>query len=135
MNVELKRPPNWDDIVRVFPMVASPVNRVIFTWGYTIYNPFGAKIDDSLFAHEAVHSGRQRRGRTVDPLWWWDRYLEDPQFRLTEEIPAHRAEWHKIVETRGRAERRQALAQIAQRLAGPLYGRLLTANQAKELIL
>lgn len=89
MRIVVARPPNYAAIVAVFPAAANP--GVIFTYGDTIFNPTNAHISHELRAHEGIHGTRQTaaRARIED---WWQHYLEDPAFRLGEELPAHQAE-------------------------------------------
>lgn len=116
-------PPNYAAINRAFNVRGK---GVIFTFGSVIYNPSRIEIPPALYAHEAVHSTRQR----PSPESWWTRYIADPEFRLAEEIPAHRAEWR----FHGGAGEWRALEQIARRLASPLYGNLVTVDKAMSLI-
>lgn len=126
MKIEAAWPPMIADIERVFG--ARP-RRTIFCVGSTIFNPDGITVGRELLAHEAVHSARQ--GDSVDA--WWRRYLDDPAFRLAEELPAHRAEYAAYCETHADRNRRaRYLHACVSRLAGPLYGRLLTAAQARR---
>lgn len=124
-------PPNFEAIAAVLPDARKPC--VIFAYGDVIYNPAGNKIPPCLLAHEAVH-GRRQLEMGIET--WWQRYLDDVNFRYTEELLAHRAEFQsaslgvKIKEKRGKI-----LAPIARRLAGPLYGKARTYDQAKRDIL
>lgn len=127
MNIVRDFPPNIDAIKAVFPIRGR---GVIFAYGSTIYNPEGRPVPPHLLAHEAVHGKRQ--GDDIDG--WWEQYLTDPTFRLTEEVAAHVAEYRHIIGIGNRAEKRKALASIAARLAGPLYGRIITLNEAKALL-
>jgi hypothetical protein len=129
--VRRERPPMWDEIVAAFPRAARP--GVIFSWGSTIYYPFPlAPLTGALFAHEAVHGARQQQ---MGIETWWHRYIGDPAFRLEEEIPAHRAEYlAHCHEGARRGPKRAALTAIAKRLASPLYGGLVTLDQAKRLV-
>lgn len=129
MTERRERPPMWDEIVAAFPRAAAP--GIIFSWGSTIYYPFPiAPLTPALYAHEAVHAWRQSR---MGIEAWWRRYINDPAFRLQEEIPAHRAEYHAHAGT-GRAAERAALSVIAKRLASPLYGGLITLDRARRLL-
>lgn len=128
--VHSARPPNYEKVVRVFPK-ASQVGT-IFTYGRAIYCLKGADgLDPSLFAHEQVHSDRQI---AMGVEAWWDRYLVDNQFRFDEELAAHIVEYEHFA-GRGRNERKFYLRQIARRLAGPLYGHMVTVDEAKRMIL
>ena len=128
MRVLLERPPFFAEIDRAFGVAGKPV---IFAWGDTIYNPQSIVITPELEAHEKVHLARQGG----DPLDWWTRYIADPAFRLSEELPAHRAEFAKFCTLqRDRNRRAMALHRAALRLSSPLYGRLVDYREAKALI-
>lgn len=125
------RPPNFDEILRVLPSAMQP--GVLFTYGTTLYAPGLPHIEPWLMAHEEVHSARHAAACDVEA--WWRRYLVDKTFRFEEELPAHREEWRVIRElVPSRAERRFHLKFVAQRLAGPLYGNIVTLDKARRLI-
>lgn len=135
MRILKERPPNYAAIVTAFPVIARR-RGIIFCYGDVIHNPDGITVTPALHAHEAAHAERQR-GLFPDagPDGWWTAYLHDPKFRLEEEIIAHRAEWkHFQSDDHSRNERRAYLAQLASRLASPLYGGLVTSEQAKRII-
>lgn len=129
MNVVNSTPPNFAEILAVFPNASDP--GVIFTYGDTIFNPSGTELSSALRAHEGVHCGRQ--GSDIDG--WWARYLIDAEFRLAEELLGHRAEYRTFIgTTRNREVHNNYLQQIAHRLASPLYGNLLSMQQARKAI-
>ena len=132
MNIVRGTPPNYRAIVAVFPAAAR--HGVIFTYGTTVYVNGVPQIPTQLKAHEAVHS--QRQGAYGGPEKWWEHYLVDPEFRLTEELVAHRAEYRTL---RHILQNRKQLAQnldfIAERLSSPLYGAMITKQAAKKAIL
>lgn len=127
MKVVVARPPLFDLISVRFNVAGR---AVFYAWGDTIYNPGGVTIPPELMAHEAVHGRRQ--GSDVEG--WWRRYIDDPKFRLAEEIPAHVEEYRLICQTGGRHERRAGLVNVARRLSSPLYGRLISLDEAKRVI-
>lgn len=105
---------------------------VIFTYTPFVYVPSGNQLSPPLEAHERVHLEQQGR----NPAVWWDLYLHDVDFRLTQELPAHRAEWQVWKAThKGREKRRFALRGISTRLASPLYGTMMTYKRARRAIL
>lgn len=121
-------PPNYAEVLAAFPFASRP--GTMFCYGRAIYVPNSqALISAALMAHETVHS--QRQGN--DPAGWWAKYLVDPQFRFDEELPAHIAEYRWFAGEPW-SVRGPMLRQIAHRLAGPLYGRLVTTHRAKQLI-
>ena len=128
MREAIDLPPLWDEIQKRFKLSNKP--RVLFAWGNTVYNPSGIEIPQCLWDHEIVHGHRQ--GKDVEG--WWRRYMDDPVFRLNEEIPAHIAELESLLETGDRNERRRAYKQTAQRLAAGLYGGLISPKKAKALL-
>jgi hypothetical protein len=131
MQVIKARPPLFDEIDAKFHIAGKPV---IFAWGNTIYNPEGAEISDELFAHEAVHGLRQDAFGRIEH--WWANYLADPQFRLEEEVEGHKAEYLSFCSRhKDRNARARYLNTIAARLASPMYGGIITAADARRLII
>jgi hypothetical protein len=131
MRVVAALPPNFDMLVEAFPFIRGN-DKVIFTYGDTIYAPGGeARLTPELRAHEGVHYSRQ--GSDIDG--WWRRYITDPEFRLAEELPAHRAEFRTFCKlNRDPNARIRFLYALGERLAGPLYGGILRATDARRRI-
>ena len=127
MRVVCDFPPNFAELDRVFGIGNKPV---VFAWGQTIYRPNGGKVSASILAHEAVHGHQQGD----DIPGWWRRYIDDPAFRLEQEIPAHRAEYLVLIDGVSRQVRRNSLRIVAKKLAGPLYGGLITPRKAKMIL-
>lgn len=125
MRVLYLLPPNYRAINAAFDVRGRPV---IFTYGDTIFNPAKIKVTPALQAHEAVHSHRQGD----NPGEWWERYIEDPEFRLNEEIPAHQAEYREFC--RHHADTKRMLHEIARRLSSSLYGKLIDFDEAVSVI-
>jgi hypothetical protein len=127
--VLIERPPNFGYIVKVFPKAAEP--GVIFAFGEYIYNPSGFTIPPALLAHEAVHGERQLWPSMISVERWWEKYLEDAEFRYNEELPAHAAEFHAQLPA-DRNDRAKLLMSTARRLVAPLYayGTRYTFNNA-----
>ncbi len=133
MRVIKSRPPNFQQVAQAFPLVLT-LKGVVYTWGDVIYNPDGFHIDPWLKAHEGVHFSRQ--GSDLERITqWWDKYCADPEFRFREELPAHRAEYRAFCAVHKRGGDRHAfLNHIANRLAGELYGAMLTPAEAARRI-
>lgn len=136
MRVVHAPPPLFDEIAAVFPEARQP--GVMFCWGDKVYAPGPPRtIGLEFFAHEQVHCDRQ--GSDIEA--WWRRYLVDPAFRLEEELPAHIAEFKSLCEQHrakwvsARAMRRTFAARVARKLAAPLYGRMISVEDAKKAIL
>lgn len=121
-------PPNIAAIRRTFPHLSG---REIFAWAGTIYNPGGGTLPPEIIAHEEVHFEQQGD----DPQGWWKCYLSDVEFRLSQEVDAHRAEWQAYRRrVKNRDKRARFLARLSGRLSGPLYGNLINRKEAKRLI-
>lgn len=131
MDIVETAPPNITAIEKVFPGVGKPERGVIFAYEKIIYNPGKIKIPIELMAHEFIH-GMQQNDAGVE--FWWDRYLTDPEFRLVEEIEAHRVEFQQFVKAHNRHMRRKYLVLCSARLAGPLYGKMISRTRAADLI-
>lgn len=123
-------PPNIAAIDKAFPLAKKKIG-IIFAWGDAIFNPWSVEISIPLRMHEGVHMERQG----ADPELWWLQYIASAEFRLAEELPAHAAEYGELIaDLPNRNHRRRALAIVAAKLAAPLYGGLVSVNQAKFFI-
>lgn len=126
-------PPMIDEMDKAFGCKAMP--GTLYCYGDTVYIPNGGDLTPQLRAHESVHSGRQL-STEGGPAGWWRKYIDDAEFRLDEEVPAHRAEYLAWCNTEpDRVRRAAAMAFIINRLSGPLYGNLLTRQAATRAVL
>jgi hypothetical protein len=68
---------------------------------------------------------------------WWDHFLKDKEFRLSQEIEAHREEYRVWcgMSRRSRSHRRMMLKVMAKRLAAPMYGGIISVSKAKQAIM
>lgn len=133
MIIEDAWPPMIDEIDAVFHVKHRC--DVVFAWGDIIYAPCGQFVPFELRAHEAVHGSRQLRHPEGVRGWWLD-YLQNPEFRMMEEIPAHHAEYRFMCAGANRKQRRAALSIVAKKLASPLYqfGDLMNYELAKRVL-
>ena len=131
MKIAIAYPPLWERIVAVFP--AAREGGVIFTFGQTLYNPSNCKVSNVLMKHEEVHAERQGNDFTKI-IEWWERYLVDQQFRLDEELPAHRAEYRAYCKRHG-SGREKFLHFVAGRLSSSLYGGMVSLAEAKRMVM
>ena len=130
-NIVHEFPPIYNKLVSKFHIGGN--RNVIFSWGYAIYNPYRITIPECLLYHEAVHGSRQVKHGIEK---WWEDYIEDKDFRLVEEALAHTAEYKSLIGANSsRQVRRRTLVQVAKRLSGPLYGKMVSTKEAKKLIL
>lgn len=129
MQIVIGYPPNIKKIKKVFPI--SPEDRIVFTYGNKIYNPFGGHIDKPLEVHEATHAKQQGKF----PSKWWNRYLVDAEFRLGQEVEAYQAQYKEFIKTnKDRNRIFYFVHNIARDLSGHIYGNLLDYTQAVKLI-
>jgi len=132
MKIIIARPPNFEDIVRVFPTADNP--NIIFAYNNAIYSPSGFDISEHLIAHEQVHCKRQ--GNLTGTEIWWNEYLSNPEFRYNEELLAHRAEYRSMIRNAiNRNQRRNSLKIVSKKLALPLYENMVSKKQAGKDIL
>jgi hypothetical protein len=122
-------PPNIEKIKAKFNLTGkSP----IFCWGEIIYYPGGTELPEHLIVHESVHSEQQKEAG--GPEIWWAQYLDDPGFRLSQEGTAYRAQYQFIKAHDSRQVRRQMLKFFATDLSSPMYGNLVSHDEAIKLI-
>jgi len=130
VNIVHDKPPNWDELVAAFPRAAE-LSRLYCAWGDRIYSIAGDTPPPEIMAHEYVHCARQKD----DVRGWWRRYIDDPVFRLKEEVQAHKAEFARIaLGVRDRNRRARLLSVTATRLAAPLYGGVISYQDALCLL-
>lgn len=127
MEILIAKPPIWDACDEAFELDG----REIFCYGNIIYNPSGGRIPKCLMEHEKVHRGQQGD----DPEVWWIMYIDDPAFRLNQELEAHKKEFRvfRLMNHCGK-DRVAYLEMIAERLASPMYGNMITKEAAMQRI-
>ena len=124
-------PPNFEDICQAIPDVRSKED-VVFTYGDTIYNPYGGDIQDHLDVHESIHE--QQQGKIgIDN--WWARYLNDKAFRLEQEVEAYKTQYQFVFKKYGIAVATGFLRDIAGDLSGSMYGNVMDRKQARKAII
>ena len=107
----------------------------VFCYGDTIYNPFDQTITPDIEHHESIHSRQQGDYPEV----WYERYINEPSFRLEQEIEAYGSQYAflkyilkdisqgaKIIEWKKE--------KMAEALSSPLYGSLLPYAVAESKI-
>lgn len=129
--IEIKHelPPNYDKIVAAIPGVANRPTAV-FAYAGILYVPYFQPTHDIPFdlqVHEKTHF-KQQEEIGVDT--WWDRYLVDIRFRLDQEIEAY----HNQYTSMSKQDREKHIRRLAGDLSGPMYGNLLTFEDAKRAI-
>jgi len=128
MKIVYAYPPNYTDILERFGELEK---TVVFTYGDTIYSPMTQEIPHNLGVHETVHMHQQGD----DPEGWWDRYLRDDEFRLSQEVEAYYTQYEFVKqEIKDRNLLTRFLMKIAADLSGPMYGNIVTHRQAFLMI-
>jgi hypothetical protein len=125
-------PPNIEEIQKKFDVKGK---KIIYSWGDKIYSPHpDFIITPELFTHERVHSLNQTNIEK-NIILWWEKYLDDVEFRLREELLAHIAEYkHHCLSTNDRNVRNRYLNMVSMKLSSPIYGNMISQNQARKLI-
>lgn len=132
MKVVVGYPPNIERIELTFPDIRKM--PVVFCYGNTIYNPDDKRpVPKHLEVHEAVHMEQQGL-YDGGPEAWWREYLDNPLFRIEQEIPAYAAQVAYIHEQHGGRKTEQALQTYSRALAGPIYGNAISYFSAKQRI-
>ncbi len=127
MKIVYEYPPNIEKIRARFKLHKG----IIFTYGDTIYNPDRGFIDTALEIHEATHTKQQ--GEDIDG--WWDKYMKDDNFRLSQEIEAYRNQYEKMRKNiKDPYKLEQRLNLIATDLSSEMYGNIISFEDAKKII-
>lgn len=120
-------PPNIDQILKTFKIT----DYTVFAYGDTLYNPIGKPIPQDLMIHEETHE-RQQKDYGVEA--WWEMYLDNSTFRLTQEVEAYQNQFKFLKTVLNRKGRFGALEMLADQLSSELYGSIINRKEAKELI-
>jgi hypothetical protein len=121
--------PLLDKVTEKFGTTESQYDNVIFTYGDTIYLK-NENMPPNLIAHEITHCFQQMvMGKDI----WWDKYLKDTKFMLSQEAEAYRNQYN--CEKMADETRAEILAvKIANDLSGELYGWAIPFQEALKLI-
>lgn len=131
MKVITDYPPNYGAIKDAIPGVVGKFG-VVFTYNGAVYSPHSHILEDHLTEHEKIHV-KQQSSMGVEE--WWDRYLEDPHFRLEQELQAYRTQFRFALKRYGWNKAQGLLKSIAEDLSGPMYGNIITLREAKHRIM
>jgi len=127
MKVIYSNPPNYEDIEAKF----HPGKSVVYTYGDTLYNPYNAPLNHPLMVHEQTHAMQQGD----DPKSWWNRYIDDPIYRVSQEVEAYRNQYVAFCKIKkDRNARARFLYILASDLSGEVYGRCVSFPEAHQKI-
>ncbi len=125
-----EKPPIYERCVAAFGPMVDWDDGIIFTYGDTIHCK--GDIPPDLVVHESVHI-RQQTAMGADK--WWDKYLVDAAFRLSQEVEAYKAQVKWIyANVKDRNESFRLRAKIYGFLSSSLYGNLVTSAEARALV-
>lgn len=121
------QPPNIEDIIKTFPKVKES-KGIVYTHGQVIFNPDNQPLTEELMHHEATHSLQQ------DELGyekWWKKYLEDKDFRLSQELQAYHQQYKKYCKNvKDRNKQAQYLNRLALDCSSEIYGNMTSYREA-----
>lgn len=123
-----EKPPVYDECVKRFGV--NWKRGVIFTYGNTIHCRY--TISEQKIAHELTHVTQQK---IIGTETWWQRYFNDVDFRLSQELEAYENEvrWVRSNIINRRLQQ-QTLEEIVFDLSGSMYGNIITREEAKKLL-
>lgn len=137
-------PPNIDLILQHFDIPQDC--QVYFAYGDTLYSPRDQNVPAKIIAHEKVHMDQQLRYITetdrinmakyaAGPRAWWERYIDDPEFRLSQEYASYGTQVAYVRQAKGSAAAQTEVNLAAEVLASPIYGDCVSVATAKMEIL
>ena len=123
-------PPNYEEILRHFDVSSEDV---VFTYGDVLYNPKNLEIADHLLEHEKVHVTQQKK---MGPAEWWQKYFNDKEFRLRQEVEAYGAQYRLVKkdDQYTEATKKAFLTELAFALSGSIYGNIINYQRAESAI-
>lgn len=121
-------PPNIYKIREAFDLTDR---KPVFSYGGVLYVPYGGEISDDLMVHELTHRVQQEN----DPKGWWDRYIEDTDFRLLEELEAYSRQYISYCShQKDRNNRAIYLHKICSEISSKMYGNMIEYGEAMKTI-
>jgi hypothetical protein len=123
-----EKPPVYDRCVERFGVDWN--NNVAFTYGKVLHCKEYPTPD--LIVHEEVHTIQQTK---IGIEEWWNKYLADNEFRLSQELEAYRKQYQflkRVILDRNKLNKYNVW--IAKTLSGSMYGNIITYSEAFKLI-
>ncbi len=133
MKISASLPPNYKEIVAAFDLSRNDQGVPVFTYGDTLHNPSGAPIPVHLMKHEEIHS-KQQGYSNHGAAAWWKRFIEDPAFRLEQELEAYGTQYLFARKSFSIRNATQLLHVLATDLSSPAYGSMLSYGEAASKI-
>lgn len=130
MKIVSTPPPNYDQLRELFGPGVDINKGVIFTYGDTIH---GINPSKDVIVHEMTHIVQQKK--VGGPEIWWDKWINDIEFRADQELEAYRVQYQWFVKhNRDRNEQIRFLHLIGGHLASPIYGNIYGRGAAIRAI-
>ena len=125
-------PPNYSELVDLLHIKES--DKIVFTYGDTIYVPSGEQISNDLIIHEQTHSKQQHHMEAGAKLWW-KIWMEDPEFRIANEVEAYGAQFRFICsKVKDKNWQEKNLNELAGQMSSEIYGNVIDFMEAKKRI-
>lgn len=119
----------YDEIVA---QVGTPPDTAVYTYGDTIYFPKGGELPEDLWRHEEKHGEQQDK---MGAREWWDHWLASIEFRVWQELEAYQVQYRFLKTThRDRNAQARLAFLLAQELSSPMYGQVITFQEAYRRI-
>ena len=132
MTIIFKKPPEHIYQACVKQFGVSFDDGIIFAYNRHIYTKY--PMPDYKEVHENTHLLQQTLIGSADV--WWEKYLEDKEFRLEQEIQAYKAEMRYVKEY---IKNREIVAQIRHQnaidLSSEIYGKIISYTEAHRILL
>lgn len=120
------RPQNQFPHLNRFKEKFEVTDETIFAWNGEIFCDF--ELSPALYAHEFTHHKQQDIiGKEV----WLENYLNDPKFRLEQELEAYKVQL-KVIKDKNWKHKEMLLC--AKSLSSKLYGGLLSEAEARKIL-
>ena len=124
INISDQKPPIWTELQKHFII---DWDKTVVTYGDTIYSQY--KLMPDVFVHEKVHILQQQiTGRDE----WWKKYIDNPQFRISQEAQAYKAQYNSVKKIIKKPELH--LIKLAKDLSGGMYGEAISFEKALKMI-
>lgn len=109
-----------------YEKIFSITPYTVFAYNNIIYSDFILPPD--LIVHEQVHFKQQEKYGLDN---WVTKYLTDVKFRLEMEVEAYR---NQLASIGDREIRNKIRIESVHNLASPLYGSIITKDEARQLL-
>lgn len=123
-------PPNYKEILDRFDVGHL---KVVFTYGDKIYNPHKLDLPFHVIKHEEIH-GKQQEYSDEKAKIWWEKYLTDTEFMLSQEIEAYGAQYAICQKVLSAKQSKSFLSDLAILLSSEMYGNPISQLVAESKI-